>query len=70
MLSGNKRAGDADAVIENKEMSKRPRDDADVAAETPISNQQQSPKVKGDESFNYELEVELEQENKEEDEKE
>lgn len=51
-------------------MSKIPRAEANVVAETPVSNQQQSPKVEGDESFYYELEVALEQDFKEEDEKE
>lgn len=66
MLSGNKRPRDADA-IEDKELSKRPTTEANVAAENPVSNQQKSPKVEGDESWYYQLEAALEQE---EDEKE
>ena len=69
MLSGNKRPRDADA-IQDKELTKRPTIEANVAVENPVSNQQQSAKVEGDESCYYELEAALEQEWKEVDEKE
>ena len=61
MLSGNKRPRDADA-IQDKELTKRPTIEANVAVENPVSNQQQSAKVEGDESWYYQLEAALEQE--------
>ena len=59
MLFGNKRPRDADA-IQDKELTKRPTIEANVAVENPVSNQQQSAKVEGDESWYYQLEAALE----------